>query len=51
MSNLKKVTTFQPIKFEKSLIIPQGTFVNKRGPDHIAGPKALDANYCRQPTL
>ena len=32
-------------------VIPQGTVDNKLGPDRLAGPKALDPNYCRQPTL
>ncbi len=29
---------------------PQGTVYNL-GPDRLAGPKALDPNYCGQPTL
>ncbi len=32
-------------------LIPQGTVNNNPGPDHLAGPKALDPNSCRQPTL
>ncbi len=32
-------------------LIPQGTVDNNLGPDRLAGPKALDPNYCRQPTL
>ncbi len=32
-------------------VIPQGTVDNNLGPDRLAGPKALDPNYCRQPTL
>ena len=32
-------------------VIPQGTVYNNLGPDRLAGPKALDPNYCRQPTL
>ena len=32
-------------------ITPQGTVDNNLGPDRLAGPKALDPNYCRQPTL
>ena len=32
-------------------VIPQRTDVNNLGPDHLAGPKAQDPNYCRQPTL
>ncbi len=32
-------------------VIPQGTFDNNLGPDRLAGHKALDPNYCRQPTL
>ncbi len=29
----------------------QGTVDNNLGPDRLAGPKALDPNNCRQPTL
>ena len=25
--------------------------VNNLGPDRLAGPKAIDPNHCRQPTL
>ena len=32
-------------------VIPQGTVDNNLGPDSLAGPKALDPNYSRQPTL
>ena len=32
-------------------LIPKGTVDNNLGPDCLAGPKALDPNYCRQPTL
>ena len=32
-------------------LIPQGTVDNNIGPDRLEGPKALDPNYCRQPTL
>ncbi len=32
-------------------LIPQGTVDNNQGPDRLPGPKALDPNYCRQPTL
>ena len=32
-------------------VIPQGTVDNNLGPDRLAGPKALDPNYCRQATL
>ncbi len=32
-------------------VIPQETVDNNLGPDRLAGPKALDLNYCRQPTL
>ena len=32
-------------------VIPQGTVDNNVGPDRSSGPKALDPNYCRQPTL
>ena len=33
------------------VLIPQGTVDNNPGLDRLAGPKALDPNYCRQPTL
>ncbi len=32
-------------------VIPQGTVDNNLGQDRLAGPKTLDTNYCRQPTL
>ncbi len=32
-------------------LIPQRTVANNLRPDRLAGPKALDPNYCRQPTL
>ncbi len=32
-------------------VIPQGTVDNNLGPDRLAGPKAVDPNYCRQLTL
>ena len=32
-------------------VIPHRTDDNNLGPDRLAGPKALDPNYCRQPTL
>ncbi len=32
-------------------VIPLGTVDNNIGPDRVAGPKALDPNYFRQPTL
>ena len=32
-------------------VIPHGTVDNNLGQDHLAGPKALDPNYYRQPTL
>ncbi len=32
-------------------VIPQGTVDNNLGPDRLAGPKALNPNYYRQPTL
>ena len=32
-------------------VIPQGTVDNNLGPDRLAGPKAIDPNYSRQPTL
>ncbi len=31
-------------------VIPLGTVDNNLGPDRLAGPKALDPNYGRQPT-
>ena len=39
------------IKFCYLRVIPQGTVDNILGPDRLAGPKALDPNYSRQPTL
>ena len=33
------------------LLIPQRTVDNNLGPDRLAGPKAIDSNYCRQPAL
>ena len=33
------------------IVIPKGTVDNNLGPDRLAGPKALDPNYCRQPTF
>ena len=32
-------------------LIPQWMVDNNLKPDRLAGPKALDPNYCRQPTL
>ncbi len=32
-------------------LIPQVTVDNNLGPDHLARPKALYRNYCRQTTL
>ena len=32
-------------------VIPQGAIDNNLGPDRLAGPKALDPNYYRKPTL
>ena len=32
-------------------VVPQGMVDNNLGPDRLAGAKALDPNYCRQPTL
>ncbi len=32
-------------------VIPKGTVDNNLGPDRLAGPKALDPNYCRQEVL
>ena len=33
------------------ILIPQRTVDNNLGPDCLEGSKALDPNYCRQPTL
>ncbi len=38
-------------KYNIIRLIPQGTVDNNLGPDPLADPKALDPNYCRQPTL
>ena len=32
-------------------LIPPGKVDNNLGPDHLAGSKALDPNYCRQLTI
>ena len=32
-------------------LIPEVTVDNNLGPDRLSGPKALDPNYYRQPTL
>ncbi len=32
-------------------VIPKGTVDNNLGPHRLAGPQALDPNYCRQPTI
>ena len=37
--------------YYKIRLIPEGTVDNNLGADRLAGPKALDPNYCRQPTL
>ena len=37
--------------FDSNDSYPQGTVDNNLGPDRLAGPKALDPNYCRQPTI
>ena len=34
-----------------SVFIPQGKVDNNLGPERLEGPKALDPNYCIQPTL
>ncbi len=34
-----------------SKFMPQGTVDNNLWPECLAGPKALDINECRQPTL
>ena len=41
-----KTIIFKPLR-----VIPQGTVYNNLGPERLAGPKALDPNYFRQPTL
>ncbi len=38
-------------KWTNVRVIHQGTVDNNLGPDRLAGPKALDPIYCRQPTL
>ena len=43
------VRHFKPA-YQHLRVIPQVT-VDILGPDRLAGPKALDPNYCRQPTL
>ncbi len=47
----KKFLTIVPSFYETLRVIPQGTVDNNLGPDRLVGPKALDPNYCRQPTL
>ncbi len=37
--------------FEATPYIPQGTVDKNLGPDRLAGPKALDSNFCRQDLL
>ncbi len=32
-------------------LLPQGTVDNNLGPNRLAGPKTLDPNHYRQPTL
>ncbi len=44
--NFQKVNQLTHIR-----LIPQGTVDNNLGPDRLAGQKALDPNYSRQPTL
>ena len=39
------------LKYILIRITPQWTVDNNLGPDHLAGPKAIYPNYCRQPTL
>ena len=43
--------TFRKNAFFVMRLIPQGTVDNNLGPDRLAGPKALEPNYCRQLTL
>ncbi len=45
------VFSFLEVTVNPIRVIPQGTVDNKLGPGRLAGPKALDPNYCRQPTL
>ena len=47
---LRKIGT-NTITYTYIRVIPQGTVDDNLGPDRLAGPKALDPNYCRQPTL
>ncbi len=45
---------FEYLKIQKVIdlrLIPQGTVDDNLGLDRLAGPKALDPNYCRQSTL
>ncbi len=35
----------------RSYLRAQGMVDNNLGPDRLAGPKSLDPNYCRLPTL
>ena len=42
---------FSSFYYKLKRVIPQRTVDNNLGPDRLAGPKALDPNYCRQPTL
>ncbi len=38
-------------KKNKKVLKPKGIVDNNLGPDRLAGPKALNQNYCIQPTL
>ena len=58
LNNICRFFTFilSQVKIKKVIdsplrVIPQGTVDNNLGQDRLAGPKALDPNYCRQPTL
>ncbi len=40
------------IKMDRQIrVLPHRPVDNNLGPDRLASPKALDPNYCRQPTL
>ncbi len=51
--NLMKTGRISPVSVNIFIIrvIPQCTVDKNLGQDRLAGPKALDPNYCRQPTL
>ncbi len=41
----------KPPTVRYNIFYPLNRDDNNLGPDRLAGPKALDPNYCRQPTL